>query len=70
MTKELYIEQIKQKYNQLENKMDFLMRLSQKTGLNFFSMKNHHFGNKWNIPNKYIDLYLKELDNELKKVMQ
>lgn len=64
------IKQIKELYDQLDSKMEFVIRVSQKLGLNFFSVKNHHFGGKWNIPEKYQDAYLKELKQELKQVLK
>lgn len=60
------IEIIKEKYNQLNNKMEFLMMVSTKVKLNFFTIKNHHFGNKWKIPKKYQNVYLRFLDQTLK----
>lgn len=64
------IELIQEKYSQLDEKMNFVNKMSEKTGLNFFTVKNHHFGNKWNIPKKYIDIYLEELDKELNALLK
>ncbi len=57
---------IKKKYDQIEDKTNFLMNLAMTEKLNFFSIRNHHFGGKWKIPDKYHDIYLKALDKELK----
>jgi len=61
------IKTIKKKYDALENKMDFLFKAAERVNLNFFTIKNHHFGGKWNIPEKYHEPYLEELDRALKK---
>jgi len=60
------VREIKEKYEQLDNKMDFVHMMASKTGRTFLSVKNHHFGGKWNIPEKFHDLYIKELDKVLK----
>lgn len=60
-----YIEEIRTKYKQLDEKMKFIAMLSEATGLNIFTVKNHHF-TKFDIPIKYRVPYLKLLDKTLK----
>ena len=61
------IETIKTMYDRLDFKMDFLLLLSQKVDASFWTIKNHHFGGKWKIPEKYQDLYITELTKVLER---
>lgn len=67
MTKNvMFLDEIKEKYSQVHEKMKFVMKVSELTGLNVFSVKNHHFGN-FKIPMKYRKPYLKLLNDEINK---
>lgn len=59
--------EIKKKYKSLDDKMGFVQRMAEVTGLNVFSIKNHHLGGDFNIPEKWHKLYLKELNRAIKR---
>lgn len=64
--KDKYLAEIKTKYKSLDQKMRFVKIVAQKTGLDVFTVKNHHFG-IFKIPMKYRRPYIKLLDAVLEE---
>ena len=64
ISEDKYIVEIREKYKLLNKKMKFVQMIASKTGLDVFTVKNHHF-QRFSIPLKYHRPYIKLLDATL-----